>query len=408
MTSRAATTPSTRSGAWWCAALSVCAVGWGANQFASLLPFYRVELAVSMATVQATFGLYAAGLIPGLLVGGPVSDRFGRRRVVLPALAISLAATVVLTLGLHGVGWLFAGRFVAGVASGAAFSAGTAWIKELSGAPYADAPEGAGARRATIAMTTGFGVGPLVAGVLAQWGPAADVLPYVPHLVLTAVAVPLARRTPETMTTQAMTTRPTTHAVTVPVTAAHRHPRFRRVVVPLAPWVFGGATIALAYLPGLVSSRVHGLAMAFGGVAALVTAMSGVLVQPVARRIDRPGSRRLLVAALATMTAGLLLAAVAATVLHPAVVLVAAIVLGVGYGGCMVCGLVEVTRLAAPRELGSLTALFQAFTYLGFAAPFALAALHVVAPPGILLVAVAGLALLTLAWTAREARHTPP
>ncbi|MQA77899.1 MAG: MFS transporter [Streptosporangiales bacterium] len=400
MASRAVTVPRTRSGSWWYAALSVCAVGWGANQFASLLPFYRLELAVGMPTVQATFGLYAAGLIPGLLVGGPISDRHGRRRVVLPALAISLAATVVLTLGLHGVGWLFVGRFVAGVASGAAFSAGTAWIKELSSAPYADAPDGAGARRATIAMTTGFGVGPLVAGVLAQWGPAPGVLPYVPHLVLAAVAVPLAWRTPETVITSASDQE--RGAVT-----AHRHPRFLRVVVPLAPWVFGGATIALAYLPGLVASRVHGLAMAFGGLASLVTAMAGVLVQPVARRIDRPGSRRLLVAALTTMTAGLLLAAVAATVRHPAAVLVAAVVLGVGYGGCMVCGLTEVTRLAAPRELGALTALFQAVTYLGFAAPFLLAALQAVAPPGVLLVAVAALALLTLVWTAREARRRP-
>lgn len=394
MTTRAASGPRSLTGSWWCAALAVCAVGWGANQFASLLPFYRLELAVSMPTMQATFGLYAAGLIPGLLVGGPISDRHGRRRVVLPALAISLAATVVLTLGLYGVGWLFAGRFVAGVASGVAFSAGTAWIKELSGAPHGDAPDGAGARRATIAMTTGFGVGPLVAGVLAQWGPAPGVLPYVPHLVLAAVAVPLAWRTPETTT-------PT--EATPTATAAHRHPRFRRVVVPLAPWVFGGATIALAYLPSLVASRLHGLAMAFCGLASLVTAMSGVLVQPVARRIDRPGSRRLLVAALATMTVGLLLAALAATVLHPAVVLVAAIVLGVGYGGCMVCGLVEVTRLAAPRELGALTALFQAFTYLGFAAPFVLAALQAIAPPGVLLVAVAALALLTLVGTARAA-----
>jgi MFS family permease len=58
-----------------------------------------------------------------------------------------------------GIGWLFAGRLVAGAASGAAFSSGAAWIKELSGT-------GSGARRVTVAMTAGFGLGPLLAGDL--------------------------------------------------------------------------------------------------------------------------------------------------------------------------------------------------------------------------------------------------
>jgi hypothetical protein len=143
--------------AWWGVGLAVAAVGWGAQQFAPLLLMYQDELGLTTTTIQAVFGLYVLGLIPGLLLGGPVSDRYGRRRVMAPALAASVVATVLLMLGGTGIGWLFAGRLVAGVASGAAFSSGAAWIKELSGAGY-------GARRVTVAMTAGFGLGPLVAG----------------------------------------------------------------------------------------------------------------------------------------------------------------------------------------------------------------------------------------------------
>ncbi len=117
--------------AWWSAGLAVAAAGWGAQQFAPLLLMYQAELRLPATTVQGMFGLYVLGLIPGLLLGGPVSDRYGRRRVMAPTLVASVAATALLILGGTGVGWLFAGRLVAGVASGAAFSSGAAWIKEL-------------------------------------------------------------------------------------------------------------------------------------------------------------------------------------------------------------------------------------------------------------------------------------
>ena len=131
--------------AWLRVGVAVAAVGWGANQFAPMLLVYRARLGLSDATVQATFGFYALGLIPGLLVFGALSDRVGRRRVMLPALVASFAASAVLIAGGHVAGLLFVGRFVAGLASGAAFSSGAAWIKELSAGVGAD--ERSGPRR---------------------------------------------------------------------------------------------------------------------------------------------------------------------------------------------------------------------------------------------------------------------
>ncbi|MEU9017500.1 MFS transporter [Actinomadura sp. NPDC048394] len=351
---------------WWRAGLAVATVGWGAQQFAPLLPLYRDRLGLSATTVQATFGMYVLGLVPGLLLGGPVSDRLGRRRVLVPAIAASAAGTVLLILGGTGPGWLFAGRLVAGVASGAAFSAGSAWIKELSAAAA-----GSGPRRLTIAMSVGFGLGPLVAGVLAQWAPAPAAVPYVPHLLLACAALPLAARAPETGRRAGAPGR-LRDALRVPEARGHR---FRTVVVPLAPWVFGSASVALAYLPALVVDRLGGHALVFGAAVTTLTAAAGMLV-----------------------------ATGAAAASSPALVVVAALVLGAAYGCCQVCGLQEVQRLARPERLAALTSAYQAVSYLGFAVPFPLAAAGRLASPPVLLLVVTGLAVLTLGAVARAAR----
>jgi MFS family permease len=378
--------------AWWTAGLGVAAVGWGAQQFTPLLLMYQARLGLTATTVQATFGFYVLGLVPGLLLGGPVSDRYGRRWVTALAVGVSAAGTALLILGGAGVGWLYGGRLVAGVASGAAFSAGAAWIKELSG------PSSSGARRVTVAMTVGFGLGPLVAGVLAQWAPAPTLLPYLPHLALAGAALPLAVRTPET--TGRHGTGSLLRRLRVPEAGERR---FRTVVLPLGLWVFTSAAVSLAYLPGLVMARLGGHAVIFSAVVVLLTAAAGILVQPLARRLDRPDQPRLLRAALGTVLAGMLAAAAAAATAQPALVLAAAPVLGAGYGGCQVCGLLEVQRLARPDRLAALTAVYQAVSYLGFAAPLPLAAASGAVPPPALLLAVAALVALTLAWTTRYA-----
>ena len=129
------------------AALGLTAVGWGANQFAAMLPVYQEVDGATSAEVTLLFGAYAAGLIPTLLAVAPLSDRWGRRRVMLPVLALSLVATIVLMVGGHHLWLLLVGRVLAGVASGAAFAPGTAWVKELS-----SGPAGTGARRAAVAL----------------------------------------------------------------------------------------------------------------------------------------------------------------------------------------------------------------------------------------------------------------
>ncbi|HEV7188626.1 MAG TPA: MFS transporter [Blastococcus sp.] len=395
MTERALspTLPRSAARAWQPVAATMFAIGWGANQFVSLLVAYRERTGLSVGTVDAMVGAYALGLIPALLVLGPVSDRIGRAPVLRGAALVSLAATAVLMTGTLPA--LYTGRLLAGLASGAAFAAGSAWVEELS-APSWDpgARPGGGARRAAMSLTAGFGLGPVVAGLLAQWAPAPLVVAYVPHLlVVLAVLVPL-WRSPETV--QRSAAAPGSALSRLRVRSA-ADPRFRWSVAPVAPWVFGAATVSIAVLPGLVASTTAGWTVAFNALVAGVTLGTGFVVQPYGRRLAARDPRRGVAVGLTAIVAGLCCGAWAAATASPVLVLAAAVIIGSGYGCLLVSGLVETQGIAVPGELAGLTAVYYALTYVGFALPVLLALLAAVAPYWVLLLSLAGLAAITLA-----------
>jgi MFS family permease len=170
---------STHATSWRRVAFLLFVIGWGANHFGALLLVYRENLALDPAIPQLLFGIYALGLVPGLLLSGPLSDRFGRRALVLPAAALAVVASVVLGLGGDHVGLLLLGRLLYGIGCGAVMNPGAVWVLELS---TTAAIAGGGARRATVALSSGFGAGPLISGLLAQYAPHPVVVPYVVHV----------------------------------------------------------------------------------------------------------------------------------------------------------------------------------------------------------------------------------
>ncbi|RRO16336.1 MFS transporter [Saccharopolyspora rhizosphaerae] len=361
--------------------------GWGANQFSPLLGAYRGELGLSPSAATGLLALYVVGLVPGLLFGGPLADRRGRKPVVIWAIVLNAVATVALMLGAHVVPWLAVGRLLVGLSTGAVLAAGSAWVRDLSHPPFGTATEdGAGARRAGVLLAAGFSISGLVSALVATWGPLPLVSAYLPHLVLCAVTLPAALRCPETRA------EPVAGA---PRGRGVRDPRFLRRVVPVAPWIFLCPTVGFAVLPAQVTTAADQEVL-YAGISTLCAPGFGAVVQPWARRLARRGVRATAVVGLVTIAAGLVLAAVAAWQAQPWLGLIAALTLGTGYGFVSTYCLTVVGRIAAPSELAGLTAIMWVLAYLGFCTPFVVSLLSgVVAVPVVLLV-LAGLALLTL------------
>ncbi|HXJ20883.1 MAG TPA: MFS transporter [Polyangia bacterium] len=371
--------------------------GWGANHFVPLLLVYRLRLGLTPIDLGTLFAVYALGLTPGLLVGGPLSDRRGRRAVVLPGALLSLGGTAVLAASDGRFGVLAAGRLVVGLGSGAVFGAGTAWAQDLS----SGAPPGTGARRAAISLSCGFGAGPLIAACCAQWTAHPLLTPYIVQAIALAGAVAIAWMVPGGPRPIAAGTG--TPPAEVARDAALVPARFFAELGVMAPWVFAFPAIAFVVLPAQVRGQLGGQAVLYAGVATAVCLGAGILVQPFARR--RP-VRDVAAAALAVGTLGLAVGRLAASAGSPPAVLVASALLGVGYGGCLIAGLRWVEATTPPEARGRVTGIFYLLTYLGFWAPALLAAITHYTGEGPTLWLMAALALVTAAVTAARPWRT--
>nr|BFD94249.1 MFS transporter [Kitasatospora sp. Xyl93] len=388
--------PVARTARWLPAAAAVAVAAWGANQFTALATVYRARTDWSALSLAAMFSVYLVGLVPGLLLGGPAADRYGRRRTVRGALGLSAAASVLLALPDEPS--VYAARLATGFAAGLVFLAGTTWLRELSGP--AVPPEQA-ARRAVYATGTGFAAGALASGVIAEWLPGPTVLPALAHALGCLLVLRATRGLPETA-------RSRRHGPPPHRTAAVRHPRFRYVVLPASPAVLGAATVAYVVLPPLVADRVPGYAPLFSGLVAALTLATGVVAQPFAARLDDANSARATLTAMATVIAGLLLGALAAARDSVGLVVLAALVLGTGYGLTLGAGLHEVERLT-PRSSGPTSAsLYQSTTSSGFLTPLLLAGTAGHASYPALLAGMAAVGLLCLAVTAAHSRRHLP
>lgn len=357
---------------WLAVAVAVFCIGWGGNQFTPLLIAYAQHSGYTPVDVDILLGAYVLGLIPGLLIASTLSDRHGRRNVMAAGVVSAALGSLILAIG---DGWgfpaLFVGRLLSGVAVGIAMAVGSAWIAELSRPPYDDASPGAGARRASICLSLGFGVGPLCAGLLTVYAPLPLVLTYLVHA---ALCVPVLwavwNRTAETR--ERTTSRPFLDGLKVPA-AGHR--RFLRVVVPMAPWIFGSAAIAYAVVPALVADQLGSWALLYTVGLTVLTLACGVLIQPVARRLDDVSSSRAVVVSMALMALGIF-AAVATAVTRSALIApLVAMLLGSAYGIAIVSGLLEIQRMAPPDELAGISGVYYSLAYLGFLLPAVLAAI---------------------------------
>ena len=131
-----------------------------------ILPGLLRELAGAAATSHhygALLAVYAAMQFLFSPVLGALSDRFGRRPVLLVSLAGAAADYVLMALAPN-LAWLYVGRVLSGI-TGASMAVGTAYITDVT--PEADRARRYGQMGA--AMGLGFVVGPLIGGALGEW-----------------------------------------------------------------------------------------------------------------------------------------------------------------------------------------------------------------------------------------------
>ena len=184
-----------RRAGFWAIAFSFLAVTALSTDPSALYGLYALHEHLAPLTVTLVYAVYAAGVTVSLLLAGHVSDWYGRRLVLIPALVLATVAAVVFILWESLLGLLVA-RVLTGLALGATVATATAYIADLD-----LGRDGAATRRsgivATVANLGGLAIGPLAAGLLARYAPGGLTLPYVVLLVALVVAVFAAVLAPE-------------------------------------------------------------------------------------------------------------------------------------------------------------------------------------------------------------------
>jgi DHA1 family tetracycline resistance protein-like MFS transporter len=129
-----------------------------------ILPFYAVEFGASGRELGVVLAGYAAAQLCLAPVWGRLSDRLGRRPVLL-ATIVGTSASLLLLAAATSLAWLFAARVLAG-AFAANVSVASAYISDVTSDD--ERTRYMGLLGACFAV--GFVLGPAIGGLLAPWG----------------------------------------------------------------------------------------------------------------------------------------------------------------------------------------------------------------------------------------------
>lgn len=324
----------------------------GTSLITPLIPLYQEQLGFSDTVATLFLGCYVAALVPSMLTLGQLSDRIGRKAVLLGALA-TLALAQLLLITEPGLAGLLVARAIQGLATGAFFGTCTAFL--VDAAP--PGRERAASVLASVSVRLGLGLGPGVGGVIAQYAGAPLRLPFELHLIAIALAAVLVVGLPETVRRRSR--RPLTLRLEVP--AAERAV-FWRVLVPSGMLfsLFDG--VALSLIPVFLVRTLGVDDYALVGAAGFLVLVSGALSQLAMPRLRPEPAIGWGLAAAAVSSVGVV---VAAPLESAGVALAAVAATGAAAGLVFKGGLDLCTQIAPVADRGKLVSSYYVACYLG-------------------------------------------
>lgn len=156
----------------------------GTALISPLYGLYQETWQLQTVEVSLIYVIYMGGALCSLLLFGRLPDVLGFQKTMTWALAAIWLGTLVSLLAWD-VASLSVGRFIVGAASSMVTTSASLGFLHV-------APPEKRHRMATLSsilFAFGFGVGPLMGGILGQWAPAPLVTTYVPTLVLALLGI---------------------------------------------------------------------------------------------------------------------------------------------------------------------------------------------------------------------------
>jgi predicted MFS family arabinose efflux permease len=344
--------------AFWLVAYTLFILLVGATIPTPLYPIYQDRFGFSVGVLTVVFALYMVTALFSLIFVGPLSDRVGRRRVLLPALGLAAMGSVVFLLA-QDVGWLLVARGLQGLGVGAALGTAVATLTEFE--PTGD--HGRAARVGATAAVVGLATGPVASGAFAEYAPWPTVLVFVVHLGLLLPSFLGIWAMPETVKEAALgVASPPLKHLSVP--QGIRRPFALAAVVAfgafsvVALYMSLGPSVAEALL--LVDSRMAAGVVVFALMGTSAVGQLGFRGWPI---------RRALVVGPVLLAAGLSLIVIALFLESVLLFVVGTLVSGLGHGLAFLGSQQLVDWVAPERSRGAIFSAFYVFIYLGAVLP---------------------------------------
>ncbi|HEX4289481.1 MAG TPA: MFS transporter [Trebonia sp.] len=349
------------SAAFWVVAAAFCV-----NLAFSAVPtplyvIYQHRDHFSTLMITVVYAVYAVGVIVSLFLGGHVSDWVGRRRVLVPAIGFNVLSAV-LFIAFPSLAGLIVARVVSGVSIGLTTGTATAYLAELhlgaGGAPTGRRPQVV----ATAANLGGIGVGPLVAGLLAQFAPSPLVVPYLVFGGALVALTLLIGFAPETASKP--DPRPAWRPQRVAIPAHARGTFFAATMAAAAAFAVYGVFNSL--MPGFLAGTMHETSYAVAGAIAFSAFAAGAVAQIA---MGKASIATTLKVSLPVLFAGLALFTVGMWLPSLPVFVIGGIVTGAG-GGLVFRGSLVAAAGTAPHESrAEVLAGFFLGAYIGLSVP---------------------------------------
>lgn len=348
------------SGFWLAAAAFLAAMAFSTIP-TPLYVLYQQRDGFSSFVVTVVFAVYAVGVIASLLLAGHVSDWMGRRRVLVPALAIEVLAAV-LFLVWPALPGLIVARFISGLGIGMITATATAYLRDLQALGRPDAGPARFEVVSTAANLGGLGVGTLVSGALAQFVASPFLVPFAVFAGLLLLAIVGLAFVPETVRAPAV--RP--HYRPQRVTLGHGD-RATAIVAGAGAFV-GFAVFGLftSLAPGFVAATLHHPSRLLAGAVAFIAFGAAAAAQTAAGRLANRA--RMLVGILA-QAVGLVVVAIAMEDASLGAFLVGGGLAGAGAGVLFKSALAAYVGAAEPDRRGEAASSVFFFAYLGLIVP---------------------------------------
>jgi MFS family permease len=352
--------------AFWTVAATLTFLLFASSAPSPLYVVYQAKWHFSAITLTSVFAIYVLALLVSLVFAGSLSDRVGRRPVLVLSLLVEAAAMLVFALA-GSVAALYAARIVQGLATGVATGALSAALIDLQ--PPARSHRGA--LLSAVAPPIGLAAGALGSGLLVQYGPDPLRLVYWLLLAVFALAAVVVVAMPETVPSRGGWSSVLRPRVSVPVAA-------RRAFAAAAPcmvatWALGGLYLSLG--PSLALSLLHTSSHVTGALVIVAltatSAVSAVLVRGHVPERTMVGGAIVLTLGVAITLAGLNAGATA-------LFFAGSVVAGAGFGPAFSGAFTTVTAFAPPTDRAGLIAAIYVVSYLGFSLPAIAAGVAVV------------------------------